>query len=223
MHVHLPKPLHGWRAFVGEVGIIVLGVLIALGAEQAVESIHERGHIEQLRQALRAELADSRARWEDMRAGDVCAFKRLDALQRWLATAPANARLPNAYNPMLWNMHSGAWDIAKTSPATEQIPLAERLTYASLYDASNNWREYLNEERNNAVQLTALLATAEQPEHRRDIGMRIDVARLYLQRRERNLPYFFTRLDQLGIDADASQLTIAHDPKALCAPLESLG
>jgi uncharacterized membrane protein YraQ (UPF0718 family) len=29
MHFHLPKPLHGWREFKGEVGIIVLGVLIA--------------------------------------------------------------------------------------------------------------------------------------------------------------------------------------------------
>jgi len=36
MHVHLPKPLHGWRAFAGEVGIIVVGVLIALSAEQFV-------------------------------------------------------------------------------------------------------------------------------------------------------------------------------------------
>ncbi len=26
MHFHLPKPLHGWREFVGEVGIIVVGV-----------------------------------------------------------------------------------------------------------------------------------------------------------------------------------------------------
>src|SRR4051794_16645332 len=34
MHVHLPEPLHGRREFVGEVGIIVIGVLIALGAEQ---------------------------------------------------------------------------------------------------------------------------------------------------------------------------------------------
>lgn len=42
MHLHLPKPLHGWRAFAGEVGIIVLGVLIALGAEQLVETIHKR-------------------------------------------------------------------------------------------------------------------------------------------------------------------------------------
>jgi hypothetical protein len=44
MHVELPKPLHGWRAFAGEVGVIVLGVLIALGAQQLVESLnwHEK-------------------------------------------------------------------------------------------------------------------------------------------------------------------------------------
>ena len=34
MHIHLPKPLHGWRAFVGEVSIIVLGVLIALSESE---------------------------------------------------------------------------------------------------------------------------------------------------------------------------------------------
>jgi hypothetical protein len=39
MHFHLPRPLHGWREFIGEVAIIVLGVLIALGAEAAVQSI----------------------------------------------------------------------------------------------------------------------------------------------------------------------------------------
>jgi hypothetical protein len=42
MRVHLPKPLHGWRAFVGEVGVIVLGVLIALGAEQMVQDFQLR-------------------------------------------------------------------------------------------------------------------------------------------------------------------------------------
>ena len=34
MKVPSIKPLHGWRTFWGEVGIIVLGVLIALGAQQ---------------------------------------------------------------------------------------------------------------------------------------------------------------------------------------------
>jgi hypothetical protein len=32
MHVHLPKPLHGWRDFVGEVGIIVVGRRVPAGA-----------------------------------------------------------------------------------------------------------------------------------------------------------------------------------------------
>ena len=40
MHIHVPKPLHGWRALAGEVGIIVIAVLIALAAEQAVEALH---------------------------------------------------------------------------------------------------------------------------------------------------------------------------------------
>ena len=219
MHFHLPKPLHGWREFAGEVGIIVLGVLIALSAEQFVDWIHERSQINEFRGALRSELADSRARWEDMRAGHDCALKRLDAIEQWLRTAGPRERLIDAYNPMLWNMHSSAWDLAKTSPATEHIPLRERLLYASLYSAIDNWREYLSEERDNAVQLNALLATADVPQHRADVGMRIDVARQYLTRRKRNYAYFFTRLDQLRIAPDASQLTITHDPQDLCRPL----
>ena len=42
MHFHLPKPMHGWREFAGEVGVIVLGVLIALGGEQLVQWAHDR-------------------------------------------------------------------------------------------------------------------------------------------------------------------------------------
>lgn len=45
MHFHLPKPQHGWREFIGEVGVIVLGVLIALSAEQIVETLHWRSQI----------------------------------------------------------------------------------------------------------------------------------------------------------------------------------
>ena len=40
MHIHLPKPIHGWREFVSEVGIIVVGILLALTAEQFVENWH---------------------------------------------------------------------------------------------------------------------------------------------------------------------------------------
>src|SRR5690348_4833714 len=58
MHFHLPKPLHGWREFVGEVGIIVLGVLIALGAEQVVETFQWREKVRHAEHAMRLELAE---------------------------------------------------------------------------------------------------------------------------------------------------------------------
>ncbi len=58
MHLHLPKPLHGWRAFVGEVGIIVIGVLIALGAEQVVEASQWRDKVSRAEAAMRLELAE---------------------------------------------------------------------------------------------------------------------------------------------------------------------
>ena len=58
MHFHLPKPLHGWRAFVGEVGIIVVGVLIALAAEQAVEDWRWHDRVGRAEAAMRLELAE---------------------------------------------------------------------------------------------------------------------------------------------------------------------
>ena len=53
MHFHLPKPLHGWREFVGEVGIIVIGVLIALAAEQIVTNWHWRREVRETDRRLR--------------------------------------------------------------------------------------------------------------------------------------------------------------------------
>jgi hypothetical protein len=56
MEIHKPKPIHNWRDFLKEVGIIVLGVSIALAAEQTVEYFHWRSEVAQARQALRAEI-----------------------------------------------------------------------------------------------------------------------------------------------------------------------
>jgi hypothetical protein len=223
MQFHLPKPLHGWREFAGEVGVIVLGVLIALGAQQVVQDIHDRNAVAQLRSALRAELADDRARWEDMRASDPCTRQRLDALDRWADTAPVQAKLVRPFVLRLWNMHSSAWDVATTSSATGNIPLEERLTYAELYGAIDNWREYFAEERANTIELAALLENADQPDSRRQIKFHVAKARVLVRRRADNYPYFFKRFDALKIRPDPNQITIAHDPKALCKPLEQVG
>ena len=83
MHVHLPKPMHGWRQFVGEVGIIVLGVLIALSAEQIVEGLHDRYLSRQAEHNIRAELAyDSAFAIERVAIGDCMRASFRDLRQR---------------------------------------------------------------------------------------------------------------------------------------------
>lgn len=59
MHVHIPKPLHGWREFVGEVGIIVIGVLIALGAEYLIERWHWHEQTDHARETIKDEIYDA--------------------------------------------------------------------------------------------------------------------------------------------------------------------
>lgn len=87
MHIRLPKPLHGWRAFAGEVGIIVLGVLIAIGFGQIVESVHERYLASRAIDHIRAELSyDSAFAAERVAIGDCMRASFTDLRQRLIAS-----------------------------------------------------------------------------------------------------------------------------------------
>jgi hypothetical protein len=81
MHFHLPKPLHGWRAFVGEVGIIVVGVLIALGAEQGVEAVRWHERADEARERLRAEVGHEFLLLEERKSVYDCIDKQLSAIE----------------------------------------------------------------------------------------------------------------------------------------------
>ena len=86
MHFHLPKPMHGWREFVGEVGIIVVGVLIALGAEQLVQTVHERRVAGETREAIRAEFNEDLTGMVLRKQAEPCVAKRLSELRHILVT-----------------------------------------------------------------------------------------------------------------------------------------
>ena len=86
MHFHLPKPMHGWRELVGEVGIIVVGVLIALGAEQLVETVHERRVANETRDAIRAEFNNSLASLALRGQSEPCVARRLGEVRQILIT-----------------------------------------------------------------------------------------------------------------------------------------
>jgi hypothetical protein len=94
MHIHLPKPLHGWRAFVGEISVIVLGVLIALALEQVVEAIHEDHIASEAREAVRAEVRENLWWLEYRGQRQPCISKRLAQLDDLLARARQGESIP---------------------------------------------------------------------------------------------------------------------------------
>ena len=94
MHFHLPKPLHGWREFAGEVGIIVIGVLIALGAEQLLENWHWRQRIDESDKALALELGELVGQAVVRVDESPCVEQRLDWLATVVDAAAASKRLP---------------------------------------------------------------------------------------------------------------------------------
>src|SRR5947208_15175051 len=85
MHFHLPKPLHGWRAFTGEVGIIVIGVLIALGAEQVVEELSWRARVHDATDTLRSEIANHYSAATEIVLAAPCIQRQLQLLSSGLA------------------------------------------------------------------------------------------------------------------------------------------
>src|SRR4051812_5137038 len=93
MDIHKPKPIHNWREFLKEYAIIVIGVLTALAAEQAVETLHERSRAATARASIRAEIAYNLGQMQVRNATEACITRRLNEVDALIA-ATAAGNLP---------------------------------------------------------------------------------------------------------------------------------
>ena len=84
MPIRLPKALRGWREFLKEYAIVVLGVLTALVLEQMVESAHDRRLAQEARQAIHQELQDNLDRVAYRAGQQACNERRLNEIQALL-------------------------------------------------------------------------------------------------------------------------------------------
>jgi hypothetical protein len=136
MHFHLPKPLHGWREFAGEVGVIVLGVLIALAAEQVVEAAHRQQEGAAADQAIRSELEFNLGRLRSRMEIHSCVHRRIDEIQALLDKAADDPVIVTPAwigRPQYWAFASSRWQAESQAGRAALVDAGRLSAYAVMY------------------------------------------------------------------------------------------
>ena len=225
MDIHKPKPWHGWREFLKEYLIIVVGVLTALAAEQAVEWVHRQEAVGEARRALNEEAGSNIAVFRAMAEQDACIQKRLDELERWRAAKVDGKPLHltgEIAHPMGINLRTSVWRVTAAAAAT-QMPYEDRVRYARLYDAFDNnntirrergeaWAEispYLRAKRLSDDQLIRLDSVLE----------RARATSESLHRNWANVSRFAKDAGVTPVDAARAQSLARESAASLCRPM----
>ena len=135
MHLHLPKPVHGWRALAGEVGIIVIAILLALGAEQLVESVHWKHQAEKGQRAINLELSHAAGVFEERLLVQPCLERRLNEVDARLRDARSTGRVDDIAEigrPPSRPIENEAWSTAISSGLLQHFTQTERNTLSIL-------------------------------------------------------------------------------------------
>jgi hypothetical protein len=131
----LIKPPTGWPGFITELIIVVLGVFIALAAQEAVNSWNARRDLGEFRSAVDREIAENLSAYEQRVRQSACAAARLDQLEAWQKTWRSGAgpsMIGRIRRPVEYTVSQHVWN-ASVAANLKEMPLDERLNYAALY------------------------------------------------------------------------------------------
>jgi hypothetical protein len=149
MHVHKPKAAHSVGELLREIGVIVIGVLLALGAEQIVDGFHWAHEVDVERQALlseaRANLSAASYRLSEQSCIDARLAEIAEVFRRRAHGEALGLKRPVG-RPPLWIASTGSWDIAVSGQALGHMPQDEKLAFSNAFDTYKAFGHLRNEE-----------------------------------------------------------------------------
>ncbi|QNP46315.1 hypothetical protein H9L14_03685 [Sphingomonas sediminicola] len=147
MRIRLPRPLKGWRVFAGEVGVIVLGVLLALGAQQLAENLQMRAEVREFRRTIDHEIGLNLFVYDVRSRGSACNMRRIKELLNWVRKAQDGQELPqiSVYGAPTMAPYRSAWD-SRDGTIFAYVPAKARQKYAEFYDELDGNSKRLEEE-----------------------------------------------------------------------------
>lgn len=149
MEIHKPKPVHSWRDFLNEVGVIVIGIVIALSGEQTLEAIHWKHKAEAAEQDLRKELADSLSYAVEQEQLHQCVSDYLDVLQNAILRSDSDTikKLYDAGIPLdAHPWRSSSWTAALNGQVADHLAHEKVAAYSiafRLVTAAGEWQNRL--------------------------------------------------------------------------------
>jgi hypothetical protein len=148
MEIHLPGPIRTFRDFFVHLGIIILGILIALGLEQIVEAHHRAKIGRETVVSFRSELAYDRQQVVEV-MGATAGLRgqlqrQIEAIEAVRDPAPKGA-IPIEYPLIHFDyIASASWETAIATQALYYIPAADAKRFSEAYGV---FRLFMDEER----------------------------------------------------------------------------
>lgn len=137
MDVHAPmEPLHSWRDIALHLGIVTVGLFIALSLEALVEHLHNRHLVREARTNIR----------EELQINHEATQKDINLVQQNIDTIRANIKTihlldshPKTFHATLTNsmsfdsLNDAAWRTARDTGALSFMPYNEVQRYSDIY------------------------------------------------------------------------------------------
>lgn len=142
VHIHRPKPLHGVRELLAEVGVIVIGIIIAIGLEQSVEYAHRAAQVQEAREALAREHKYNSAAFQILTEEEylrVSEIKKNMLLFSYLRSRPSFSNADWRYSWANLNttftspLQNAAWKNAERNNIIQFMPNSEADRYRREY------------------------------------------------------------------------------------------
>ena len=184
MHIHKPKPVHGVREFLSEIGVIVVGVLIALALEQGVEALDWSHKVAQAEVRLAADLRDDSAYAAQYEILKPCVDGYLDRMQADLLKHDSAdmMHLHEFGSPVLgepWKIV--AWQSAVAGQIGDHMSNSRFEDYAEAFRGADLLREFNLRHRDDyALAMTGRFALPPDTKTTADELAAVDRLRIYI-------------------------------------------
>ena len=166
----LPTPIHGWRVLAGEMGVIAVGVLIALGAQQLVERREWNQRAASAEDAIKDELGNAAMMGHERRIIQPCLRGKIRELAdklilnegKWsaspmkVASAQYVPVIPPAYRAPSRPFLTDAWNSAMADGTVNHLKADRVQEYSALYNQVAHLRKLQEEEQKAGASLTPL-------------------------------------------------------------------